>query len=217
MVRDTFGGQLSKLDQEVTRMADLARRMLHGGLEALESMDRQKAAEVISKTDELAGFDEAIETAALNILMLQAPVARDLRRIGAVLKLITYLNRVGRYGYDIARVVEHMPANMPSLNLVSQRQMAANVARMLDLVLESFRTSKAPDVQALMKLEDDVDAQRHAIQREALTYMMADARNIEPYANIMMVARYLERCGDNIVKMAEKLHYAATGERVLLK
>jgi|SRR5688572_4351300 len=217
MPRESFHSQMDRMDREVQAMADLARDMLHGGLSALESMDRAKAQEVIAKADGLAGYDEAIETTALGLLTLQAPVARDLRHIGAVLKLITYINRVGRYGYDIARVVEFMPQLSQPLNLVSQRQMAANVERMLEMVLDAFRTRKSPDAQAILRLEDDVDAQRHAIQREALTYMMQDARNIEPYANVMMVARYLERCGDNIVKMAEKLHYAATGERILLR
>ncbi len=217
MTRESFAAQLERLDGEVEAMAELAKSMLHDGLSALDFMDRGLAQAVVDRADRLASYDEAIETSALGLLMLQAPVAKDLRRIGAVLKLITYLNRVGRYGYDIARAVEHMPPSARDINLVSLRQMARNVERMLDLVLAAFRAHAAPDTGALMALEDEVDAQRHGVTREALTYMMQDPRNIEPYSSVMMVARYLERCGDNVVKMAEKLHYAVTGERVLLK
>ena len=198
-------------------MWELARAMLHDGLQALDAMDRELAESVAARAERLAEADERIETSALGILMLQAPVASDLRRIGAVLKLITYLNRVGRYGYDVAKIVKELPATgLQGIGGVGLRQMGRNVESMLDLALVAFRARKVPDRKPLLKLEDEVDAQRQATFREALTYMLQDPRNIEPGAHAMMIARYLERCGDNIVKMAEKVHYAATGERILM-
>jgi phosphate transport system protein len=216
-MRDSFHKQLAGLEGEVVAMGDLARAMLRDGLKALAAGDQDLAEAVAVRAAELAAFDERIETSALGILMLQAPVASDLRRIGAVLKLITYLNRVGRYGFDIAKVCKELKGQTGGpLGRVSLVQMGQNVERMLDLVLDAFHRRVVPDEKALMALEEDVDAQRKSTFREALTYMLEDPRNIEPGAQTMMVARYLERCGDNIVKMAEKLHYAKTGERVLL-
>ena len=98
----------------------------------------------------------------------------------------------------------------------SLRQMSQEVEKMLDVVLEAFRQRRAPDTKLVMELETDVDAQRHTVWRSCLTYMAEDPKTIESCAHIMMVARYLERCGDHVVKMAEKLHYAATGQRIIL-
>jgi phosphate transport system protein len=214
-MRESFVQQMSTLDAHVGEMADLAKSMLADGLDALEAVDVDLAESVAKRAQELAAKDEAIETEALGILMLQAPVAKDLRRIGAILKLITYINRIGRYGYDIAKVVKVLKDPNPKA-IASLRQMSQEVERMLDLVVESFRRRAAPDTKLIMELETDVDAQRHTVWRSCLTYMAEDPRTIESCAHIMMVARYLERCGDNVVKMAEKLHYAATGQRIIL-
>ncbi len=199
-------------------MVRLAGAMLTDGVRALDQLDGHLADQVIARRDELAGFDEEIESRALGLLTLQSPVAGDLRRIGAILKLITYLNRIGRYGYDIARVAKAWPEGESHVaRMVNLRSMGERVEAMLKLVQTSFETRSAPDTETLMGLEDDVDAQRYSVWRECLTYMAEDSHNIERCAHYMMVARYLERCGDNAVKMAEKLHYAATGERILLK
>lgn len=217
-MRETFMHQMGSLDQHVGEMASLAKSMLSDGLDALEAVDANLAEEVAKRAEQLASLDESIETEALGILMLQAPVAKDLRRIGAILKLITYLNRIGRYGYDIAKVTKDL-AKLPSphrSSIVTLRQMSGDVEKMLDLALAAFRERRDPDVKAIMALEEDVDAQRYTVWRACLSFMSEDPRTIEPCTHVMMVARYLERCGDNVVKMAEKLHYAATGERIML-
>jgi phosphate transport system protein len=215
MTRETFQSQLVTLDAHVATMANLAKSMLSDSLDSLETLDTNLAESVAQRAQELAAMDESIETEALGLIMLQAPVAKDLRHIGAILKLITSINRIGRYGYDIAKVVKVLKDPHPKA-IASLRQMSQEVERMLDLVLDAFQKGKAPDTKTLMELETDVDAQRHTVWRACLTYMAEDAKTIESSAHIMMVARYLERCGDHVVKMAEKLHYAATGKRIIL-
>lgn len=217
MTREGFQGQVRAIENQVIAMADLARAMLRDGLQSLLDIDREAAAAVTERTHELAQHDETIETDVLRFLALQAPVARDLRRMGAALKLITYLNRVGRYGYDIASIAQKWPAKMPHVvHPVNLREMAQKVDQMLVMAMDAYRSGTEPPVGPLMVLEDDVDALRYSVWRECLTYMAQDSRNIEPSAHYMMVARYLERCGDNVCKMVEKLHYAATGDRLLL-
>lgn len=217
-MRESFRSQLESLDKHVIAMAELAKSMLADGLDALETVDAALAESVAQRAEELAKRDEAIETEALSLLMLQAPVAKDLRRIGAILKIITYLNRIGRYGYDIAKVTKDL-AKVPApgrSGIVTLRQMSGDVEKMLDLALAAFRERRDPDIKAIMRLEEDVDAQRYTVWRACLSFMAEDPKTIEACAHVMMVARYLERCGDNVVKMAEKLHYAVTGERIML-
>ncbi|MHB8633366.1 MAG: phosphate signaling complex protein PhoU [Thermoplasmatota archaeon] len=211
-----FQEQLAKLDLDVATMAVLARSMLHDGLDALHERDAERASSVLTRAPELAQRDEAIESATLRLLMLHQPVARDLRRVAAILKIITYLNRIGRYGYDIAAATQDVPDAAVLKATGSLKGMGRNVERMLDSTLEAFTAQRDAPVGEVLALEEAVDAQRWAVWREALTYMLQDNRNIEAGAQVMMVARYLERCGDNIVKMVEKIHYAATGERVVL-
>lgn len=218
MGRDKFVQEIGSVESRVESMAAHARGMLHDGVAALADLDRELAAEVMERADALAQMDEDIEREVLRMLTLQAPMAKDLRHLGAAFKLITYINRIGRYGFDIARVVRDWPEGREHVaRMVSIREMAAKVETMLGLATQAFASHASPDTQQIMALEDDVDAMRYSTFRECLSYMSEDPRNIEPCAHYMMVARYLERCGDNIVKMTEKLHYALTGQRLLLK
>lgn len=213
-----FQAHLARLDEDVLIMAELARAMLRDGFTALRTGDAKLADKVIAQAKELGERDEAIETSALNLLMLHQPVARDLRRIAAVLKLITYLTRVGRYGYDMARATADLPATTPRMPVFALLgEMAANVEAMVDIAVGAFRVRADAPTQEVLQIEHRVDAQRWAVWRESLAAMIQDNKTIEQGAIVMMVARYLERCGDNVVKMVEKIHYAATGERIQLK
>ncbi len=216
-MRDQFVTTIGDIEGRVEDMADMARSMLLQGVAALSGLNRAQAEEVLARGPELAQADEDIETAVLRVLTLQQPLAKDLRKMGAALKLITYINRVGRYGYDIAKVARDWPEGHEHVaRMVSLRDMAHRVEDMLNIAITAYRQLDLPDMEAFMALEDEVDAMRYSIFRECLTYMAQDPANIERCAHYMMVARYLERCGDNIVKMVEKIHYAASGQRLLL-
>jgi phosphate transport system protein len=67
------------------------------------------------------------------------------------------------------------------------------------------------------KIFHQVDALRHSIFREGITYMMEDPKNIPCCTHYIMVARYLERCADRACKIAENVHYMETGERIEIK
>ena len=210
--------EVASIEEQVGEMAALAKSMLENGVQSLTALDRNQAQGVIDQGDALAQLDEDIEAHILRTFALQEPVAGDLRRIGTALKLITYINRVGRYGRDIAQVTAEWPEGADHVaRMVNLPAMGEKVARMMDIATAAFKEGHDPDTQTLMQLEDDVDAMRYTVFREALTYMAEDPHTIERCAHYMMVARYLERCGDNVVKMAEKLHWCATGQRILLK
>lgn len=218
MPRERFRKDLDSLERDVLAMADLAHGMFKDGLTALIELDADQAESVAARTGDLADLDESIEHEILQFMSLQSPVASDLRRVGAALKIITYLNRVGRYAFDIAKVVKAWPEGQGHLSdTIGLEDMGEKVERMLDLTLGAYRVHDDVDTDAVAALEDDVDGLRATVFRDALTHMLQDPTNIERGAHTMMVARYLERCGDNIVKMAEKQHYAVTGERLLLR
>ncbi|MBW3581793.1 MAG: phosphate signaling complex protein PhoU [Euryarchaeota archaeon] len=218
MTRDQFQDQISDLSERVTDMWGHAKGMLEDGVRAFETLDLGLAEEVDERKERLADLDEEIEMQALRLLALQQPIAGDLRRIGATLKLITYINRIGRYGRDIGNVVKAWPEGQPHvMDLVDLPVMAEVVDRMVAIVLDAFRAEKAPDLEELTRLEDRCDAMRRQVWRVCLSYMAQDPRNIEACAHYMMVARYLERCGDNVCKMAEKTVYAFAGKRVIVK
>ena len=148
---------------------------------------------------------------------LHQPVASDLRTIACVLKMETYLNRVGRYGKDIAAVAVEL-GQRPSLGkLVSLPYMTDVAAGMVENALKAFDSGDLKLLEGFPEKDDELDSMRWSIFRECVTYMMEYPKNITISAHYIMIARYLERVADHACKMAEKIHYMVTGEHIEIK
>ena len=216
-MRDAFHKELEVLHQHVIEMADLARWMLVEGVASIATLDRARAQAVIDKKGLLAQMDDDIESEALHLVARQQPMARDMRAVAAALKLITYINRLGRYGKDIAQIAHDWKGDPHATRPVQVLHMAETTAKMLDMVMTAYRTQQVFDTVQLVEWEAIMDSTRWTVFRECITYMQQDPRNIEPCAHFTMIARYLERCADNVCKMGEKTHYMVTGERIVIK
>lgn len=209
---------LAGLQSDVITMAELAQAMLADGARALLDGDVRRARIVQAQAAELAAMDETLETQALALLGRLRADPAALRQLAALLKLLTYLNRVGRYGFDIAHAVDRTRLVSGASGLFDPiAGMAADVAAMLEEILETLRNGRRLDLDRMLDLEDGVDEANRAYLEHAVHAMSEDPRLVRPATEAVLMARALERAADNICKMAEKLHYAATGERVVIR
>jgi phosphate transport system protein len=204
--------QIFELKKEVVDMGHLASDMLEDAMKALFTKDVELAKVTEKKKHIIREMDADIEAKALKILMLYQPMAIDLRRLATILKIITYLARIGRYGKDIANVVEELSKKLYPSPITNLMHMWEHVKKMIHSALEAFEKSDISYLENLAKTEDEVDEMRWSIFRECITYMMEDPKTITSCAFFAMIARYLERCGDNACKISEKVNYMVTGE-----
>ena len=211
---EKFHDELEILKKDVINMGDLAKEMLQKSAESLKDLDEEKAEWVLSKKGQIADMDDDIEERTLRLITLYQPMASDMRQIACILKMITYLNRIGRYGKDIAKIVEGWGDKRHVKKLVSIPYMAGIVCNMIDDAMNAFETKDISRFNDFSDRDDEVDELRYSIFRECLSYMMEDPKVITRCTNYIMVARYLERCADHACKMAEKIYYMVTGQRV---
>ncbi len=211
---EKFHEELDNLKDEVIKMGNLSKKMLKESVISLKEIDEKKAKSVISHKIDIADMDNKIEKRAFRLIALYQPMAKDMREIACILKLITYLTRIGRYGKDIAKIVKHFEHDKHVRKLVDIPHMADLVCSMVDDALKTFKDGKLSRFNDFIDREEDVDELRYSIFREALSYMMEDPKVIKRCTDYIMVARYLERCADHACKMAEKIFYMETGERV---
>jgi phosphate transport system protein len=211
---EKFHIELEEAKKDVIRMGNLAKNMLEKSIEALKELDSEKANWVISQKIKLADMDDKIEEKTLKLITLYQPMASDMRMIACILKLITYLNRIGRYGKDIAKFVSEFEKQGHVKKLVSLPHMAEIVSGMIDDALFAFDKKDVSKFNTFIEREDTVDELRYSIFRECLSYMIEDPKVITRCTYYIMIARYLERCADHSCKMAEKIYYMVTGQRV---
>ena len=209
-----FHDELDELKNEIITMGQLANKMLQKATDSLKNDDLKAASWVQSKKGIIAEMDGGIEAKALRLIALYQPMAKDMRTIACCLKMNTYLTRVGRYAKDIANVTDELH-NVPRMKkIIAIPHMSEIVCTMLDDVITAFVKEDVSTIKNLDEKESIVDDLRYSIFRECLTYMMENNKYITQGAHYMMVARYLERCGDHACKIAEKVYYMVTGNHI---
>jgi len=214
---EKFRSELESLRKEVLDMGYLAHDMLCTAVNALDRKDITKAGWVNANTQKIAEYDSEIEQNCLRLIALYQPMAKDLRTIATVLKMNTYLYRIGRYGKDIADVLREiidMPRTAHPVNISLMARLTC------EMIADSLAAFEKEDISTMLRMnerDDIVDGLYNSIFRECVTYMMEDPKTITSCANYIMIARHLERCGDLACKIAEKVHYMVTGERIELK
>jgi len=209
-----FHIELNETKKNVLLMGNFAKNMLQDSIKALVDRDIKLAKEIESKKIQLADMDDKIEEDSFQLIALYQPMARDMREIACILKMITYLTRIGRYGKDIAKIVNVFKDEKHVKKLISIPYMADIVCGMIDDALIVFEKGDLSKFNNFIEREETVDELRYSIYRECLSYMMEDQRYIKRCMQYTMVARYLERCADHACKMAEKIYYMISGERV---
>ena len=211
---EKFHEELQRLKEDMLTMGFLALEMLSQSLEALEKQDAALARSVIDRKAELTAWDERNEEAALRLIALYQPMAGDLRTIATSLKMVTYLTRIGSYGKDIAKAAQRLAGEPQIGGLLSIPHMGEIVCGMTGASLKAYETGDLSFVNGMSKRDDQVDDLRTTIFRESVTRMMEDPATISRCTDYVMIARYLERCGDHACKITEKVVFMVTGERV---
>lgn len=214
---DTFHEEIRSLQEKVLTLGIFAEGMLKDSLEALEKRDPALAETIKARKKDLTHQVNQLEDEIFQMIALYQPVARDMRILVCSLTLITSSERIGRYGKDIANIARDLSPQPVLPGQMSIPHMGDLVIQMIDDSLQAFRTENLSPIEKHSQRDDIIDALRKTIFRESLTHMMEDQKYITLCVNYGMVARYLERCADHACKMAEKIHYLVTGERIEIR
>ncbi|MDG6256274.1 MAG: phosphate signaling complex protein PhoU [Methanomicrobiaceae archaeon] len=214
---EKFYEELDALKAEIPVFARFAIGMLEDSITTLKNQDVGIAEDIRERKANLAEEHTYIEEEALRILALYQPMAKDLRVIACINQMNYSLYRVGRIGWDIAKLSMYV-ADQPFIeNLQNIFHMGDLVVAMLRDVMEVYGSNDVSSLIELSKRDDVVDNLRSSIFRECLTYMMEDNRNIPRCIDYISVSRHLERAGDHACLIAEKIYYMDTGERVEIR
>ena len=216
---DNMGHIVKSYEQELKRLADLMAEM--GGLvesqtalaaQAVVQQDGAAAARAIEIDPRVDALEREVEQFVIRLLALRQPVANDLRKIVAALKITSDLERIGDYAANVAKrslVLAQFP--LP-YSLTGIAHMARMVQENLKAVIDAVSETDAAKAIAVWRSDQAVDDIYNTIFRELITYMIEDPRNITPCTHLLFIAKNLERIGDHATNIAEKVHYTATGE-----
>ena len=210
--RTHFQEELQGLEASALGGLDLVCRSLERAIETVQQQDVELASMVIADDDRVDGRYLEVHQGILSLLALQAPVAGDLRLVAALLHVIKHIERMGDQCVNMAKLVPLAGHEPPA-----DAEMLANIGRMgelgLSLVVQSKQAFERRDVglaQDLVRQDDEIDALNRACFHRALA--IGDDPDLREWAmHMMLVARCLERIGDNAVDIGEQCAFVVTG------
>ncbi len=209
-MRNRFDEQLSILKTELIRMGALCEEGISLATKAIEQNgDSAKRVNAIER--EIDRREREIESLCMRLLLLEHPVASDLRSVSSALKMISDMERIGDQAADIAEITPHFQGkDLPQTAMLTD--MARACIKMLTDSIDAFANNNLEMARAVFDYDDVVDDLFIKV-KDSLTKMICDDCNNAGIAlDLLMVAKYFERIGDHAVNVAEWVEYSITGE-----
>ena len=210
--RQHFQHELEALEASALGGLDLVAEALDRAIETVQHRDVELASMVIADDDRIDGRYLEVHQGILSLLALQAPVATDLRVVAALLHVIKHIERIGDQCVNMAKLVPLAGREPPA-----DSELLANIGRMGELarslVVQCKQAFERRDVglaQDLVRQDDEIDRLNRACFHRALD--IGDDPDTREWAmHMMLVARCLERIGDNCVDIGEQCAFVVTG------
>jgi phosphate transport system protein len=211
-MRVEFQASLDSLEASVQEQGAVVLRAVRGAVNALETQDVELCDEVIAFDDEIDDRYHRIEKSIEELLALQAPVAQDLRLVLAVLHVSIHLERIGDQSVTIAKLTK-LAAGLERRHDLAEglREMGDRAEEMVREALDAFAARDVTRARALVDLDELIDRTNRRVVDKVLT-MAAAPEQQEWGMRMIIVARCIERIGDNAVDIGEQTEFVVTGE-----
>lgn len=211
-MRKTFHQELESLEEEIMRMGSLVQSSLEGALKSLAERDVISAEKVVYNDDEIDDKYLEIEQRILGLLARQAPVAKDLRLISAILHINIHLERMADLCVDIANFVKLTTEYIVNPTILENLlEMGAQAQKMIASSLTSFINRDLKLAKNLPRLDDPIDKLNRKIFKE-MAASAEDENMLEWATRMILVSRYIERFGDHAVDIGEQVAFLLTGK-----
>jgi phosphate transport system protein len=211
-LRRPLDERFQALQTDLVRMGRSVDQAIDRSIQALRGHDRNLADQVIAGDAELNRMRYEVEEACLALIATQQPAAGDLRSILAIDSIAVELERMGDHAEGNAKIVLRMGEDSPVIELTQIPQMADLCRKMLK---ESLETVLARDPKAARKVgeqDDEIDRLYRTLFDELVAVMARDPSTVERGTYLLWIAHNLERIGDRITNISERVIFMTTGQ-----
>lgn len=209
-----FDDEIGKLRGLISQMGGLAEQAITDAMTALQRSDMDLAQQVRMADRRIDTIEQEVETLAVQIIAIRAPMANDLREVIAALKIAALVERIGDYAKNIAKRVPMIESDTRIEPISVIPAMAKMAAEMVHDVLDAFAARDAEAAVEICERDNALDDFYDSIFRMLVTYMVENPATIGQVAHLLFVAKNLERIGDHATNVAEMVYFAATGTQM---
>ncbi|MBA4495516.1 phosphate signaling complex protein PhoU [Paenactinomyces guangxiensis] len=170
---------------------------------------------VIADDQKMDDLESQIDDAVAKLIATQQPVAKDLRKLIAAMKIASDMERMADLAVNIAQVTIELKASNQQLyeDMEQIHRMAEVTQKMVHDGINSYIDGNLELAKSLAKMDDQVDQSYDLIVKELTGYPPQGNQHTEAALKLCFVARYLERIADHATNIAENIVYIETGQQ----
>jgi len=203
MLRNKFQQEMETLNIELIKMGALIERAIDDSVKALITQDKELCNQVITSEEEINNFKVEIENKALKIILMQHPVASDLRLISTALKMITDMDRIGSQARDICDIVISLCDEdyQPQLEILPQ--MGEFAKQMVYGCISCYVKKDLKQAEKIIKTDDVMDDLFVKLKTKMVKLLKEKPDYADQAIYFLMVGKYFEKIGDHAENIAE--------------
>ena len=202
----------AQVHQNLFTMATRARESLETAMDALKTQDALLAQQVIDQDVQQNHLMRIIEKECLDILATLEPKASDLREVVASLQISTELERISDHAKDIAAIVLGMDPSDFSGPMDALSNMSDLCQNMLTQVMEAYENLDAKLAEHAAEHDRQVDELDEEACSSLMMCVMTSADTSMHATHLLWIAYHLERIGDRITNIAERVVFMVTAD-----
>ena len=206
-----FDEDITRLRGLIAEMGGMAEVAVNRSMDALVRGDDALADQVIADDKKLDALESEVDRLAVRIIALRAPMADDLREVIAALKIAGVVERIGDYSKAIAKAGREIENRKKFGPLTLVPAMAEIAGEMVHDAMTAYAARDAILAREVIATDEKVDNFYESIFRNLVSHMVENPATISSAAQLLFVARNIERIGDHATNVAEMVYYAATG------
>jgi phosphate transport system protein len=210
----TFDEALSSLRNNVLMMAGLAERTLDRAVKGLLQRDDNLCTTAIADDEEIDQLEKQIDKDGIDVLLRFQPVASDLRRVVAAMKLSPNIERIADQATNIARRARKLNRHPPLPEVEIIVPIQAHAMAMFKDSIDAFAREDVDLGRAVVARDKDLDYMNKMANRKLTERMAQDPKQLRGYLNLIFISRCLERVGDHATNIAEDAVYVAAAEDI---
>ena len=213
-----YNNELNDLHQTVLQMRNLVREQIKSALKSLQDEDVRGARAVIRHDQKINDLDIQADDAIIHLITKRQPLAKDLREVLAVGKIVSDLERMGDQARWVARLTirfyegESQPPHQQLLTDISK--MAAYVDTMVDEAVTAFDQLDLQRALEVLHQDQELESEFKSALRRLSTYLLEDARNVGHIADVVLALRALERIGGHAKNIAGHVVFLIHGKDI---
>ena len=213
--RESYDKKLAELYQELLRMGILVEDNLKVSKDLLLDKNKALVDKVKITEKEVNALELSLEDKFITLIATEQPVARDLRKVIASLKILSHLERMGDYAVHVAKYLRKLDERTLTPFAPPIRAMIDKNIAMLDETLSAFVANDTEKAKAAAALDDEIDTE-HDHFTEKLYEEATVVRTSKEFATLLFLGRYLERLGDLVTNICEWIVYSGESRHVEL-